>query len=77
MCVYSPSFFCLILNNEKYPKKLEETFSQQLEEQERVYGPIGPIILPHDLPELCHENSRMTAIGSSTRSSLSSMSEGY
>ncbi|KAK9879027.1 hypothetical protein WA026_003838 [Henosepilachna vigintioctopunctata] len=57
--------------------KLEETFNQQLEEQERVYGPIGPLTLPHDLPELSQENARMTTIGSSTRSSLSSMSEGY
>uniref|UniRef100_A0A6P7FAC9 Serine/threonine-protein kinase 10 n=1 Tax=Diabrotica virgifera virgifera TaxID=50390 RepID=A0A6P7FAC9_DIAVI len=31
--------------------KLEEAFAQQLEEQERIYGPITPLALPSDLPE--------------------------
>ncbi|XP_018327866.1 serine/threonine-protein kinase 10 isoform X2 [Agrilus planipennis] len=53
-------------------QKLEEAFLQQLEEQVRIYGPIG-CTLPADLPELSHD----PRIGlGSTRSSLSSMSEG-
>ncbi|XP_044762491.1 serine/threonine-protein kinase 10 isoform X2 [Coccinella septempunctata] len=55
--------------------KLEETFSQQMEEQERVFGPVGPISYPHDFTENSQE-SRFNNMGS-TRSSLSSMSEGY
>lgn len=55
-------------------QKLEEVFAQQLEEQERVFGPIMPLSLPSDLPELNSESSRL-GVGS-TRSSLSSVSEG-
>ncbi|RZB41606.1 STE20-like serine/threonine-protein kinase [Asbolus verrucosus] len=55
-------------------QKLEETFIQQLEEQERVYGPITALALPADLPDLSHENCKI-GLGS-TRSSLSSVSEG-
>ncbi|KAJ3665518.1 hypothetical protein Zmor_001010 [Zophobas morio] len=56
-------------------RKLEETFAQQLEEQERVYGPVStPLVLPPDLPDLNQENCNV-GLGS-TRSSLSSVSEG-
>jgi len=51
---------------------LEEQFAQQLEEQEQVFGPSLP--LPADLPDLpVHDHAHH--IGS-TRSSLSSVSEG-
>lgn len=58
-------------------QKLEETFAQQLEEQERVYGPITPLTLPSDLPDLSPTHSdNCSRIGlGSTRSSLSSVSE--
>ncbi|KAJ8934385.1 hypothetical protein NQ314_013426 [Rhamnusium bicolor] len=55
--------------------KLEETFAQQLEEQERVYGPITPLALPSDLTDLNTDSCSRIGIGS-TRSSLSSVSEG-
>ncbi|XP_044258953.1 STE20-like serine/threonine-protein kinase [Tribolium madens] len=56
-------------------QKLEEAFAQQLEEQERVYGPIStPLALPPDLPDLSQESCKI-GMGS-TRSSLSSVSEG-
>ncbi|XP_057668166.1 serine/threonine-protein kinase 10 isoform X3 [Diorhabda carinulata] len=32
-------------------QKLEEAFAQQLEEQERIYGPVTPLVLPTDLPD--------------------------
>lgn len=77
-----------IINIYKYFQRLEETFAQQLEEQEQVYGPMSPpLTLPNDLTEF-HSNtvtmsssatitdgSNSTHIGS-TRSSLSSVSEG-
>ncbi|XP_058808157.1 serine/threonine-protein kinase 10 isoform X2 [Phymastichus coffea] len=54
-------------------QKLEEQFAMQLEEQESVYSPSAvPLCLPPDLPDLTHH----TAGGGSTRSSLSSVSEG-
>lgn len=57
----------------KLLQKLEEQFAMQLEEQESVYGPSAmPLCLPPDLPDLTHH----TAGGGSTRSSLSSVSEG-
>ncbi|CAH0552881.1 unnamed protein product [Brassicogethes aeneus] len=55
-------------------QKLEETFALQLEEQERVYGPVTPLPLPADLSDLSPEHCRI-GMGS-TRSSLSSVSEG-
>ncbi|KAJ8952710.1 hypothetical protein NQ318_021028 [Aromia moschata] len=55
--------------------KLEEMFAQQLEEQERVYGPITPLALPSDLTDLNTDSCSRIGIGS-TRSSLSSVSEG-
>ena len=52
-------------------QRMEEQFSLQLEEQDTVYGPSGiPLCLPPDLPDLTHHTV------SSTRSSLSSVSEG-
>lgn len=52
-------------------KKLEEQFALQLEEQEAIYGPSAiPLCLPADLPDLTHHTTE------STRSSLSSVSEG-
>ncbi|XP_031349016.1 serine/threonine-protein kinase 10 isoform X4 [Photinus pyralis] len=54
-------------------QKLEEVFAQQLDEQERLYGPIMPLTLPHDLPEI-NQDCLHLGIGS-TRSSLSSVSE--
>lgn len=57
-------------------QKLEETFAQQLEEQERVYGPITPLALPSDLPDLSPSDSCSRIGLGSTRSSLSSVSEG-
>ncbi|ENN80715.1 hypothetical protein YQE_02869, partial [Dendroctonus ponderosae] len=57
-------------------QKLEETFAQQLEEQERVYGPMNtPLILPSDLTDLQADSCSRIGL-SSTRSSLSSVSEG-
>ncbi|XP_060524154.1 serine/threonine-protein kinase 10 isoform X2 [Cylas formicarius] len=57
-------------------QKLEETFIQQLEEQERMYGPVAtPLLLPSDLPDLTPESCSRLGMGS-TRSSLSSISEG-
>ncbi|XP_050313738.1 serine/threonine-protein kinase 10 isoform X2 [Anthonomus grandis grandis] len=57
-------------------QKLEETFAQQLEEQERVYGPMNtPLILPSDLSDLNTDSVSRVGL-SSTRSSLSSVSEG-
>ncbi|XP_030752127.1 serine/threonine-protein kinase 10 isoform X2 [Sitophilus oryzae] len=57
-------------------QKLEETFMQQLEEQERIYGPMGaPLTLPPDLTDLNTDSCSRIGL-SSTRSSLSSMSEG-
>ncbi|CAB0034186.1 unnamed protein product [Trichogramma brassicae] len=54
-------------------QKLEEQFAIQLEEQDAVHGPGNmPLYLPADLPDLMHHT---TATGS-TRSSLSSVSEG-
>ncbi|XP_011329707.1 serine/threonine-protein kinase 10 isoform X2 [Ooceraea biroi] len=51
--------------------KLEEQFALQLEEQEAIYGPSAiPLCLPADLPDLTHHTTE------STRSSLSSVSEG-
>ncbi|XP_012146818.1 sterile20-like kinase isoform X2 [Megachile rotundata] len=51
--------------------KLEEQFALQLEEQEAIYGPSAiPLCLPADLPDLTHHTA------GSTRSSLSSVSEG-
>jgi len=50
-------------------QKLEEQFALQLEEQEAIYGP-SAIPLPTDLPDLTHHTTE------STRSSLSSVSEG-
>ncbi|KAK4883119.1 hypothetical protein RN001_006438 [Aquatica leii] len=55
-------------------QKLEEVFAQQLDEQERLYGPIMPLSLPPDLPEL-NQDCLHIGVGS-TRSSLSSVSEG-
>jgi hypothetical protein len=56
----------------KYLQRLEEQFAQQLEDQEQVFGPSLP--LPADLPDLpIHDHAHH--IGS-TRSSLSSVSEG-
>ncbi|XP_067015869.2 serine/threonine-protein kinase 10 [Anabrus simplex] len=52
-------------------QRLEEQFTQQLEEQEQVFGPAMP--LPSDLSDLPHD---MPNIVGSTRSSLSSVSEG-
>ncbi|KYN13685.1 STE20-like serine/threonine-protein kinase [Trachymyrmex cornetzi] len=50
---------------------LEEQFALQLEEQEAIYGPSAiPLCLPADLPDLTHHTTE------STRSSLSSVSEG-
>ncbi|XP_016772289.2 serine/threonine-protein kinase 10-A isoform X1 [Apis mellifera] len=52
-------------------QKLEEQFALQLEEQEAIYGPSAiPLCLPADLTDLTHHT-----VGS-TRSSLSSVSEG-
>ncbi|XP_051161210.1 serine/threonine-protein kinase 10-like isoform X2 [Leptopilina boulardi] len=52
-------------------QKLEEQFALQLEEQELIYGPSAiPLCLPPDLPDLTHHTAN------STRSSLSSVSEG-
>ncbi|XP_066581483.1 STE20-like serine/threonine-protein kinase [Prorops nasuta] len=52
-------------------QRLEEQFALQLEEQEAIYGPSAvPLCLPADLPDLTHHTI------SSTRSSLSSVSEG-
>ncbi|XP_018351942.1 PREDICTED: serine/threonine-protein kinase 10 isoform X2 [Trachymyrmex septentrionalis] len=52
-------------------QKLEEQFALQLEEQEAIYGPSAiPLCLPADLPDLTHHTTE------STRSSLSSVSEG-
>ncbi|XP_011686662.1 PREDICTED: serine/threonine-protein kinase 10 isoform X2 [Wasmannia auropunctata] len=52
-------------------QKLEEQFALQLEEQETIYGPSAiPLCLPADLPDLTHHTTE------STRSSLSSVSEG-
>ncbi|XP_014472250.1 PREDICTED: serine/threonine-protein kinase 10 isoform X2 [Dinoponera quadriceps] len=52
-------------------QKLEEQFALQLEEQEAIYGPSAvPLCLPADLPDLTHNTTE------STRSSLSSVSEG-
>ncbi|KAL0110630.1 hypothetical protein PUN28_013899 [Cardiocondyla obscurior] len=52
-------------------QKLEEQFALQLEEQEAIYGPSAiPLCLPTDLPDLTHHTTE------STRSSLSSVSEG-
>ncbi|KAG7200500.1 hypothetical protein KM043_001064 [Ampulex compressa] len=52
-------------------QRLEEQFALQLEEQEAIYGPSAiPLCLPADLPDLTHHTV------SSTRSSLSSVSEG-
>lgn len=56
-------------------KLLEETFAQQLEEQERVYGPVAPLTLPPDLTDLNTDSCSRIGLGS-TRSSLSSVSEG-
>ncbi|PNF33494.1 hypothetical protein B7P43_G00558 [Cryptotermes secundus] len=53
-------------------QRLEEQFAQQLEDQEQVFGPSPP--LPADLPDL-PVHDRTHHIGS-TRSSLSSVSEG-
>ena len=54
-------------------QRLEEQFAMQLEEQEAVFGPSAmPLCLPPDLPDLTHH----TTTASSTRSSLSSVSEG-
>ncbi|KAK6638971.1 hypothetical protein RUM43_007241 [Polyplax serrata] len=50
--------------------KLEEQFVQQLDEQEQLFGPV--MALPLDLSDLAHDHH---PIGS-TRSSLSSVSEG-
>ncbi|KAF5277351.1 hypothetical protein FQA39_LY06164 [Lamprigera yunnana] len=55
-------------------QKLEEVFALQLDEQERLYGPIMPLSLPPDLPEL-NQDCLHIGVGS-TRSSLSSFSEG-
>jgi STE20-like kinase len=53
-------------------QRLEEQFAQQLEDQEQVFGPSLP--LPADLPGLpIHDHARHLG---STRSSLSSVSEG-
>lgn len=52
---------------------MEETFSQQLDEQERVFGPLTPLPLPSDLSDLNHDVR--VGIGS-VRSSISSVSEG-
>ncbi|XP_033213560.1 serine/threonine-protein kinase 10 isoform X2 [Belonocnema kinseyi] len=52
-------------------QRLEEQFATQLEEQEAIYGPSAiPLCLPPDLPDLTHHTAN------STRSSLSSVSEG-
>ncbi|XP_015597682.1 serine/threonine-protein kinase 10 isoform X2 [Cephus cinctus] len=52
-------------------QRLEEQFALQLEEQEAIYGPSAiPLCLPPDLPDLTHHTA------GSTRSSLSSVSEG-
>ncbi|XP_063988427.1 serine/threonine-protein kinase 10 isoform X2 [Diachasmimorpha longicaudata] len=52
-------------------QRLEEQFAQQLEEQEAIFGPSAmPLCLPSDLPDLTHHTA------GSTRSSLSSVSEG-
>jgi hypothetical protein len=75
-------FFCLHLRSlsgaaiaTETDKKLEEAFACQLEEQERVYGPVStPLVLPPDLPDLNQDNCKI-GLGS-TRSSLSSVSEG-
>lgn len=66
--------FEAFLNVPFYLQKLEETFAQQLEEQERVYGPMTPLALPADLPDLYHDCVRV-GVGS-VRSSVSSVSEG-
>nr|CAI5825627.1 unnamed protein product [Callosobruchus analis] len=55
--------------------KLEETFAQQLQEQERVFGPVQPLVLPSDLSDLNTDACSQLGLGS-TRSSLSSVSEG-
>ncbi|KAL1490995.1 hypothetical protein ABEB36_011658 [Hypothenemus hampei] len=58
-------------------QKLEELFAQQLEEQERIYGPMNtPLILPTDLAELNADSCSRIGLTGSTRSSLSSVSEG-
>ncbi|XP_012283262.1 serine/threonine-protein kinase 10 [Orussus abietinus] len=52
-------------------QRLEEQFALQLEEQEAIFGPSAiPLCLPPDLPDLTHHTA------GSTRSSLSSVSEG-
>ncbi|XP_043287616.1 serine/threonine-protein kinase 10 [Venturia canescens] len=52
-------------------QRLEEQFAMQLDEQEAIYGPSAiPLCLPPDLPDLTHHTA------GSTRSSLSSVSEG-
>ncbi|XP_008546000.1 serine/threonine-protein kinase 10-A [Microplitis demolitor] len=52
-------------------QRLEEIFVLQLEEQEAIFGPNAtPLCLPSDLPDLTHHTA------GSTRSSLSSVSEG-
>nr|CAD7403783.1 unnamed protein product [Timema poppensis] len=53
-------------------QRLEEQFSQQLEEQEHLFGPAIPLSLPSDLSDLPSSTNTM----SSTRSSRSSVSEG-
>nr|CAD7396665.1 unnamed protein product [Timema cristinae] len=53
-------------------QRLEEQFSQQLEEQEHLFGPALPLSLPSDLSDLPSSTNTM----SSTRSSRSSVSEG-
>jgi hypothetical protein len=63
------SFYCLL----KWLQRLEEQFAQQLEDQEQVFGPSPP--LPADLPDL-PVHDRVHHMGS-TRSSLSSVSEGW
>jgi hypothetical protein len=62
--------FCCLF---KSLQRLEEQFAQQFEEQEQVFGPSLP--LPADLPDLSVHN-HAHHIGS-TRSSLSSVSEGW
>lgn len=68
-------FFCFCSCARAHMQKLEETFAQQLEEQERVYGPMTPLTLPVDLPDLYHDCVRI-GVGGSVRSSVSSVSEG-
>ncbi|OAD52044.1 STE20-like serine/threonine-protein kinase [Eufriesea mexicana] len=87
----SPPLDCFLFNSENWKKsprlwiprvtlrvggsdtgsKLEEQFALQLEEQEAIYGPSAvPLCLPADLTDLTHHTT------GSTRSSLSSVSEG-